>query len=99
MSEQRFAPPESLDEIARRLRFLRSRITANQSEFARLHDIAVNTWNNYEQGVSRIRVDEAKKMSKAYGVSLDFIYMGITALLPAQIYSEWESLNQELGEA
>ena len=54
----------------------------SQSEFARLCDIGISAWNNAETGDNRIGIDNAKKVARRTGASLDFIYFGERAGLP-----------------
>lgn len=74
------------EAIRRRLILTRMAVSGDsQIEFCRRTGIRPNTWNNYEAGLNRISHDEALKVCVATGVSLDWIYRGIEALLPSLI--------------
>lgn len=81
---------ESAAAIGARLRLLRLAYGAlqrrdkemSQSEFARLCEIGISAWNNAETGDNRIGIDNAKKVARRTGASLDFIYFGERAGLP-----------------
>lgn len=57
----------------------------NAAEFGRLVDIAPNALNNYETGRSRPTVEQAVKIARVTGVTLDWIYLGNRANLPHRI--------------
>lgn len=75
----------SIDDIANRLRTLQSALDLTQVGFAELVDITQPALNNYLQGVRRPRIDEAIKISAKTGVTLDWIYQGERAGLPARL--------------
>jgi transcriptional regulator with XRE-family HTH domain len=65
------------EQIGERLRAVRvgcSGIT--QRDFAQQHGFNVTQYNNWERGIRRIPVDDAEKLCVAYGLTLDFIYLG-----------------------
>lgn len=74
--------PRHVDMIATRLISLRLAIGLNQRQFAKRARIGPNTWNNYETGDNRISLDQAFKLTDAYGVSLDWIYQGDAKAMP-----------------
>lgn len=69
---------DSLGDIADRLRRLRVAVGYDRSAaaFAQTVDITPQAWNNYEKGRRRIELDQAMKLVRRYGVSLDWIYRG-----------------------
>lgn len=77
--------PTSVDDVAERLRITREALKLTQAELCRRTGIAPNTWNNAETGDARIGVDQAMKLCRATGVTLDWIYRGIRLGLPVII--------------
>lgn len=69
----------------RRLRAARLALGMEQSAFASRAGIPYNTYNNYESGVSRPRVDFALALRNIYGITLDWIYCGDASSLPARL--------------
>lgn len=57
----------------------------NQKEWAVKHSFGVTQYNNWENGVRRINMDEAQRLCDLYGVSLDFIYRGRLSGVPENI--------------
>jgi transcriptional regulator with XRE-family HTH domain len=74
-----------IQEIAERLKQLRQAMRLEQAAFARLVGIEPQAWNNYERGFRRISIDQAKKLCATTGVSLDWIYRGISSGLPINL--------------
>lgn len=77
--------PTSVEDVAERLRLTREAMGWTQAELCRRAGISPQTWNNAETGDNRISVDEAIKLCRTTGVSLDWIYRGTRVLLPAII--------------
>lgn len=77
--------PESMEAIAQRLRATREAFRMTQAAFSRLVGIEPQAWNNYERGAKRIAIDQALKVCRATGVSLDWIYRGMAAQLPVNL--------------
>ena len=64
-------------EIGHRLTAIRKAFSdLEQSDWAKKHDIGITTWNNWERGFRRIPVEQAERLCRTYGVTLDFIYRG-----------------------
>jgi transcriptional regulator with XRE-family HTH domain len=77
--------PTSVADVADRLRLTRLAMGWSQAELCRRSGISPQIWNNAETGDNRISVDEAIKLCRITGVSLDWIYRGIRVLLPAVV--------------
>lgn len=80
--------PRSLDAIAQRLLATRLALTdgtISQAAFAERAGIARNTYNQWEKGISRPRLDEAMMLCDRYQLSLDWIYLGRRSGLSLQI--------------
>jgi transcriptional regulator with XRE-family HTH domain len=103
MSRKRVRP-DTIPEIARRLRLLRMAVADSQAEFCRRAGISTQSWNNYERALGRINVDTAMALQRRFGVSLDWIYLGSEASieqLPKGLAEKMERIERELeaGEA
>lgn len=85
MAKARSGNVKDTDELADRLRRTREAYDLNQASWCRLTGIESQAWNNYESGLRRISIDQAIKVCAATGVSLDWIYRGISAGLPMNI--------------
>lgn len=96
----RFQPPDSAKAVGERLRLIRiaygvvqgEKAELGQSEMARRCDIGVQAWNMAENGHNRIGIDNAMRLSRKTGVSLDYIYFGQGAGLPHALAVEIERL-------
>ena len=78
----------TVDEIASRLRRLRTALGMSQADLCRRIGVAPNRWNQYETGERRITVEVAGKLEDAFGVTLDFVYLGKEAGLPVRIVDQ-----------
>ena len=77
--------PTSVEDVAARLRLTREAMGWSQAELCRRCGISTQTWNNAETADNRISVDEAIKLCRTTGVTLDWIYRGSRVLLPASV--------------
>lgn len=77
--------PTSVEDVAERLRLTREAMGWSQAELCRRAGIATQTWNNAETADNRIGVDEAIKLCRVSHVTLDWVYRGSRALLPASV--------------
>lgn len=75
----------SLDAIAKRLRATREALGLSQIQLAKRADISPTAWNNYEQAIKRISIDNGLKLCRSTGVTLDWIYRGDKSGLPGRI--------------
>lgn len=91
------AMSRDLKAIAERLKLIRLAVHGGmkQAAFARLVGIEPQALNNYETALRRISVDQAIKICAATGVSLDWIYRGITAGLPAEMATALQRKQRE----
>lgn len=83
--------PESLKAIGDRLRRTRLAMKMQQATWCRYVGIEPPAWNNFEKGIRRISVDNALKVCRATGVSLDWIYRGMSAQLPLNLATELQA--------
>jgi hypothetical protein len=64
-------------EIGRRIEAVRAAFTdLSQREFATRHSFNPTQWNNWATGTRRIPLECAEKLVNAYGLTLDWIYLG-----------------------
>lgn len=80
--------PTSVEEVAARLKLTREALKLSQADLCRRTGITTQAWNNAETADNRIGVDEAMKLCRAFGVTLDWVFRGNRALLPAIILEE-----------
>jgi transcriptional regulator with XRE-family HTH domain len=74
-----------IQEIGDRLRLTREAKGLNQATWCKLVGIEQQAWNNYERGRKRISIDQALKVVKFAGVTLDWIYRGEASGLPLEM--------------
>lgn len=78
----------SVQSIAKRLRATRAALDdIKQAQFADGAGIARNTYNQWEKAKGRPSLDDAIKLADAYGLTLDWIYLGDASGLPLRIAS------------
>lgn len=75
----------SIDEIKIRLRHSRLALKLTQQRLADITGLSVQAWNNAERGRSRIGLDNAIRLVRGTGLTLDWIYLGIKTGLPLGI--------------
>ena len=71
--------------ISIRLKRTRQAFGLSQAKWCQLVGITPSAWNNYEYGTNRISIDQALKICRATGISLDWIYRGLRAGLPYEL--------------
>jgi transcriptional regulator with XRE-family HTH domain len=76
---------DDIQEIGDRLRLTREAKGLSQATWCKLVDIETQAWNNYERGRKRISIDQALKVVKFAGVTLDWIYRGEQAGLALEM--------------
>lgn len=75
---QQEAPPHprSIEAIADRLARTRAALGLNQTELCARAGLAKNTYNQWECGHGRPGLDYAIQLCEAFGLTLDWIYLG-----------------------
>jgi transcriptional regulator with XRE-family HTH domain len=68
---------DEIQEIGDRLKLTREVKGLNQATWCKLVGIEQQAWNNYERGRKRISIDQALKVCRFAGVTLDWIYRGV----------------------
>ena len=77
--------PRSITAIAARLYAFRESQGWDQTELCKRCGIATNTYNQWEKGKGRPGLDKAIILRDAFGLPLDWIYLGDAACLPHHI--------------
>ena len=72
-------------EIADRLKRARLAISPSQTAFARGAGLSQHRYNQYETAARPLTLDAATKICRAYGLSLDWLFYGDSAMLPHAI--------------
>lgn len=65
-----------MDTVGKRLIKAREKLGMTQTEFAEQAGIKIAAYNNYEHDRRIPSLAEAKKLVTAYGLTLDYIYLG-----------------------
>lgn len=76
-------------DIALRIRWHRAFEGVDQTAYGARAGLKRTAVTNYENGDKRISLDAARALCKAYDLSLDWIYEGDDANLPAAIRKAW----------
>jgi hypothetical protein len=58
-------------------------------------------WNGYEKGTTPIQIPEAIRLAEEHGVSLDWLYRGIKAMLPVHLAEKIAEIEakEQAGES
>ena len=80
--------------IGERLRVTREAEGLQQNEYAERAGLAVNTYNQYEQGKTRPKIENAVKLCETYKLTLDWIYRGDPSGLRYNLAEAIKSLRQ-----
>lgn len=80
-------PPSENDLIAigERITMIREALGMIPADFARLVDLTTQSLSNYETGYRRPNLDQAFKIARKTGATLDYIYFGDESGLPQRI--------------
>lgn len=76
---------DSREAVGARLRRIREILEIDQKTFAEKAGLLPQTYGPYETGARELTLVSAKKLRKAYGLPLDFIYFGNMGDLPQRI--------------
>lgn len=83
------APTRPFSDIDERIKWHRSVIGMNQQEYADSIGIKRSTLSLWEAGTHRLSLDGALALRNKYGLSLDFMYEGISDALPMTLRNAW----------
>lgn len=81
-------PKSQIQEIAGRLLAAREAVGISSAELCRRTGINPNTYSQWETAKGRPSLDEAIKLCRALGYTLDWIYLGNPSGLPLSIASK-----------
>jgi transcriptional regulator with XRE-family HTH domain len=77
-------------DIGHRLRWHRDLLGVDQAVFvAKLPSVKRQAYSNWESGSTRLSLNGALEIRRAYGLSLDFMYEGIADTLPMSLRQAW----------
>ena len=76
---------DSVEAVAARLAKVRLALGLEKKDFAERAGLQQQVYGPFENGKRPITIDAAKKLRKAYGLSLEFIYFGKMDDLPHRI--------------
>ena len=80
-------PRSQIEEIAARLLAAREALGIGPAELCRRTGISPNTYSQWESAKGRPSLDEAMKLCRVLGYTLDWIYLGNPSGLPDRIAS------------
>ncbi|MBK4722720.1 helix-turn-helix transcriptional regulator [Azospirillum sp. YIM DDC1] len=78
-------PPQSRQEIGRRLKATRDALGMSVAEICDMLGITKQAWSQYEHGNRRPDLNPMLILADRKGVSLDWIYRGVTSHLPMDL--------------
>jgi len=76
-------------EIGERVAWHRSTTGMDQLDYATKAGLKRSQLSNWETGGSRLSLDGALALRKAYGLSLDFLFAGVDDALPMTLRNAW----------
>lgn len=76
---------DAREAVAARLKRIREIFDMDKKTFAEKAGMTQQTYGPFENATRDLSLEAAKKLRKAYGVSLEFIYFGKTDDLPHRI--------------
>jgi transcriptional regulator with XRE-family HTH domain len=89
------SPATNRDSVAYRLRITRLASGMTQAQFCRLTGIGQQAWNNYESGYRPLTIQPALRLCNALGVTLDWLYRGISAGLPFRLAADIQRVDRD----
>lgn len=75
-------------EIGARLEAMHAALSVSQADVCRATGISENRYSQYVNGKRPLTLDAALKIVGAYGVTLDWLFLGNPAALPAHIHKQ-----------
>ncbi|QOL80050.1 helix-turn-helix domain-containing protein [Pseudooceanicola spongiae] len=76
------------EAVAARLKRVREILRLEKKEFAERAGLSMQTYGPFEGGTRDLSLQSAKRLRKTYGLSLEFLYFGMTDDLPTRISKE-----------
>lgn len=91
--------PAFMAGVAYRLNALLRAKNLKDAEVARKLRLKPQTWGNYTQGTRPLPITVALELVKEFGVSLDWIYRGERASMPAGLLARIDALHPSIPPA
>lgn len=91
MSNRKFSPCFTPEQVGERLRTIRKRLDLTQKEFAEALMIDIKSYSKYETGVTYPKVETLSRIAEMAGISVDFL-IGRTND-STQLYSQLDMLG------
>jgi DNA-binding XRE family transcriptional regulator len=85
MSAQNSGMDKPFSDQAKRILWHRNLLMLSQAEYGQKAGLKRAAINNYESGDYQIGLAAARSLRSTYGLSLDFIYEGVTDALPMNL--------------
>lgn len=76
---------DATEAVSARLKAAREALGLSMTEFARRAQMGIQTYSPFENGERPLSLIAAKKLRKAHGLSLEFMYFGKIDDLPHKI--------------
>lgn len=76
---------DEVEAVAARLKAAREALGLSKREFAERADMGEQTYGPFENGIRPLSLIAAKKIRKAHGLTLEFMYFGKIEDLPHRI--------------
>ena len=76
---------DSIEAVAARLKAAREALGLSKREFAEMADMGEQTYGPFELAARPLSLIAAKKLRKAHGLTLEFLYFGSKLDLPHRI--------------
>ncbi|MDP0925699.1 helix-turn-helix transcriptional regulator [Paracoccus onubensis] len=76
---------DDIEAVAARLKAARLALGMEKKEFAERAEMGMQTYGPFENAKRPLSLEAAKKLRKAYGLSLEFMYFGKIDDLPHKI--------------
>lgn len=95
MPDMKIDKPRPYVEIADRLRWHREEVMKlKQEAYASSIGTKRSAYSLWEAGTHRLSLDGALALHNRYGLSMDFMYLGVDGALPMTLRNSW--INRDL---
>lgn len=89
---------DELQEMAKRLRFVRKFVGLNQHTFGQRLGVKLAAVSNWENGRSRIGIGPCHQILMKFQISADFVLAGITNGLDQNTLEAWNKYEKQQSE-
>lgn len=83
------------DDVARRLRWTRQVAQLNQQEFSESAGLSQPQYSQFETGKRLLTLRAAMRLCQAYGITLDWLYLGDPGGLPYRMADAIKAIRAE----